>query len=260
MSKHSLDLAQVQKLITQAQAAETSLSVAQAALSRTQQEHSQLQSEIEAETAKFLNERKKELKNKLEPLEAKIEEKTELLESLEEAIKVRSSTKEVLESEIKQAQEKLKQAQDDKRTVVAESHAFDKEIDDKKDKIDRLAQRENSLSTSVGALEDKKHYLEGEIEQLIDMKAAAEKEAEDAKSLAEPIREKARRELDVIRAQTANSKAEYNEFAGKAEAERAALAQRAIDLNDREKVIRAREIKVSQGEDAIKQNASLLEL
>lgn len=239
---------------------ETKVQSSQNELSALQQQKLRLRQDIERVTARLLRERdesfvsqEKEARLAIAPLEKQRDDIKSQVTSLE-------TRKFELGQEVIGAENKL----NDLQNLFAQ---ITKDNQDAAELSKRLETQYLSLKSENGALNqsisDGKQAILSTEEELITLKKQrndliavnTDLEAKDN------IEKEARKhELDVLNDKLKGIKNEILQNIGEQDLARRDIARRTQELDDKEQVLRRRELKVEQGENRIQQNASLLDL
>jgi chromosome segregation ATPase len=196
------------------------------------------------------------------------------LDPLKKEILGLESTKKVLIGGVESLQGKKRDTFDEIELLKSDALTLQTQIDEftarlsdlndttarKRGVIVGLSEQIGTLKGSILPLEDSKRSLEESIGLLIDKREDLVEQIGELEIEIASKKETAERDLNTILLRASTAREEYNQFTDQMKVERENIAVRARSLDDKDKVLRVREIKVTQQEASIKQNAALLEM
>jgi chromosome segregation ATPase len=144
--------------------------------------------------------------------------------------------------------------------LTVEKETCDKALELSKDELDKLEAQKSTVTTNISVLNDEKVKLFDKIDELSKELQNKETQFEDAMSSYRDESQKLEDELKVLEQKKIKMVSDMEENARTDEQSRNALALRQRLLDDREENLRIRETKVSQQEESISRNNTLLNL
>lgn len=223
-------------------------------------EQSEIEASIKAETDRLLKIRSKVLNDKITPIENKLEQ----LAFREENLKNRCIE---LESEISDKELIISGLNDHILSKNADITILESTVKDLKDSITVLESKKTALQVDIDPIIERLSQLQQQEQPLIDRITTLE---EKKSSLINKISEidnqytlkisDKESELMTLDVKLLKTKQDMLSIQNILDAEKKSLADRKLELDDRDKNLRIREQKANIQENTIRQNANLLDL
>lgn len=261
MKSPSLDLP---SLLKEVESLNQQKLILQSTIQGSQKEWVAQKKKIAQQTKLAIDKSTKEIEDALFPLKSELESTNEAIKAqklvLTDTKKEANETAESLTGEIDHLTTIKKTLISRIDVLTVEKETCDKALELSKDELDKLEAQKSTVTTNISVLNDEKVKLFDKIDELSKELQNKETQFEDAMSSYRDESQKLEDELKVLEQKKIKMVSDMEENARTDEQSRNALALRQRLLDDREENLRIRETKVSQQEESISRNNTLLNL